>query len=109
MMNAAIVGWGHTRFGKMDALSIEDLIIAAAQEAIGDAGIAPSDIDALWLGQFNSGVIADGFFAPSGTSVQACHAMRERMRLGRLRRVRCAGRHRIGPCQNSVGSWRRED
>ena len=64
MMDAAIVGWGHTRFGKMDALSIEELIIAAAQEAIGDAGISPSDIDALWLGQFNSGLIPDGFCAP---------------------------------------------
>ena len=64
MMNAAMVGWGHTRFGKMDALSIEDLIVAAAQEAIADAGISPADIDALWLGQFNSGLIPDGFCAP---------------------------------------------
>ena len=63
-MNAAIVGWGHTRFGKIDAMSIEDLIIAAAREAIADAAVTPADIDALWLGQFNSGLIPDGFCAP---------------------------------------------
>jgi acetyl-CoA C-acetyltransferase len=48
----------------MDALSIEDLIVAAAKEAIADAGITASQIDALWLGQFNSGLIPDGFCAP---------------------------------------------
>ena len=38
--DAVIVGWGHTRFGRMDALSLEDLIAAAAREAIQDAGIS---------------------------------------------------------------------
>jgi acetyl-CoA C-acetyltransferase len=64
MTDAVMVGWGHTRFGKMDALSIEDLIVAAAKEAISDAGISPGEIDGMWLGQFNSGLIPDGFCAP---------------------------------------------
>jgi acetyl-CoA C-acetyltransferase len=61
MTNAFIVGWGHTKFGKLDAWSLEDMIVAAAREAIGDAGLAAGDIDAVWLGQFNSGLIPDGF------------------------------------------------
>ncbi|MCB2107126.1 MAG: thiolase domain-containing protein [Rhodobacteraceae bacterium] len=60
-MNPIIVGWGHTKFGKHDALDIEDLIAMAAREAIDHAGVAPGDIDAVWLGQFNSGLVPDGF------------------------------------------------
>ena len=56
-----IVGWGHTRFGRQDALGLEDLIWAAAREAIDSAGIDAADIDAVWLGHFNSGLVADGF------------------------------------------------
>jgi acetyl-CoA C-acetyltransferase len=59
--DAFIVGWGHTKFGKQDALSLEDMILAAAREAISDAAIDPSDIDAVWLGHFNSGLLPDGF------------------------------------------------
>ncbi|MBP8672360.1 MAG: thiolase domain-containing protein [Sphingobium sp.] len=59
--DAVIVGWGHTRFGRMDALSLEDLIAAAAREAIQDAGIGASEIDAVWLGHFNSGMVPDAF------------------------------------------------
>jgi acetyl-CoA C-acetyltransferase len=58
---AAIVGWGHTKFGKLDALSLEDLIQAAAREALADAGISGADVDAVWLGHFNSGLVPDGF------------------------------------------------
>lgn len=58
---AAIVGWGHTKFGKHDALDLEDLIVAAAREALTSAGIPASTIDAVWLGHFNSGMVPDGF------------------------------------------------
>lgn len=61
--HVAIVGWGHTPFGRFDALSIEDLIVQAAHEAIADAGIDPAEIDAVWLGHFNSGLVPDGFCA----------------------------------------------
>ncbi|MBL4908259.1 MAG: acetyl-CoA acetyltransferase [Sneathiella sp.] len=60
-MDARIVGWGHTPFGRLEGKSLEDLIIEAAQEAISHAGIPPKDIDAIWLGNFNSGMVPDGF------------------------------------------------
>ncbi|WP_169568292.1 acetyl-CoA acetyltransferase [Sneathiella limimaris] len=60
-MDAKIVGWGHTPFGKHEDKTIEDLIITAAKEAIDHAGLEPSDIDSIWLGHFNSGMVPDGF------------------------------------------------
>jgi acetyl-CoA C-acetyltransferase len=59
-MTAAIVGWGHTPFGKLEG-SLEDLIVAAAREALSDAGMTGHDIDAVWLGNFNAGMVPDGF------------------------------------------------
>lgn len=61
MNQAVIVGWGHTPFGKLDTLSLEDLIVCAARQAIANAGLDARDIDAVWLGHFNSGLVADGF------------------------------------------------
>lgn len=60
-MEPLIVGWGHTRFGRHEDLSIEDLIHAAAREALEDSGLPASDVDAVWLGHFNSGMVPDGF------------------------------------------------
>lgn len=56
-----IVGWGHTKFGRHDALSIEDLILMASREALLSAGIAADEVEAVWLGHFNSGMVPDGF------------------------------------------------
>ena len=55
-----IVGWGHSRFGKLDE-DLERLIAAVTREAIADAEVDPYEIDAIWLGHFNSGLIGDGF------------------------------------------------
>ena len=60
-MEAVIVGWGHTKFGKLDALSLEDLIQQAGSEALDNAGVEASHVDAVWLGHFNSGLVEDGF------------------------------------------------
>ncbi len=57
----SIVGSGHTKFGRLDALTLEDLIVQASQEAISEAGIEPAQIDAVYLGHFNSGLVSDGF------------------------------------------------
>ncbi|WP_443750172.1 thiolase domain-containing protein [Asticcacaulis solisilvae] len=59
-MTAAIVGWGHTPFGKLEG-SLEDLVVTAAREALADAGLSGQDIDAVWLGNFNAGMTPDGF------------------------------------------------
>lgn len=63
-MRAAIVGWGHTQFGRLDGMSIEDLIVAATREAVIDAGLTGEEIDAVWLGHYNCGLIPDGFCSP---------------------------------------------
>ena len=62
-MDAFIVGWGHTKFGKFDAVSLEDLIRDASIQALRDAEVEGADIDGVWLGNFNAGLIPDGFCA----------------------------------------------
>jgi acetyl-CoA C-acetyltransferase len=56
-----IVGWGHTPFGKLDGLSIEQLIRDAALPAIASAGLEPSEIDAIFVGHFNGGFVRQDF------------------------------------------------
>jgi acetyl-CoA C-acetyltransferase len=60
-MDARIVGWGHTPFGRLEDKSLEDLITDAAGEALSHAGLEARDVDAIWVGHFNSGLVADGF------------------------------------------------
>ena len=59
-MKSLIVGWGHTKFGRLD-MSLEELIQSAAREALVSAGIEARDVDAMWLGHFNSGLVEDAF------------------------------------------------
>lgn len=56
-----IVGWGHTKFGRLDTMDLEALIQAAARGAMASADIGADAIDAMWLGHFNSGLVPDGF------------------------------------------------
>ncbi|WP_158970444.1 acetyl-CoA acetyltransferase [Chachezhania sediminis] len=60
-MEPCITGWGHTKFGALKDQGLEDLIIAAAREALDHAGVAARDVDGIWLGHFNSGMVPDGF------------------------------------------------
>ena len=62
-MDASIVGWGHTRFGRLEGETLESLIVGAAREALADAGIAAAQVDGIWLGNFNAGLVPDGFAA----------------------------------------------
>ncbi|WP_281783581.1 acetyl-CoA acetyltransferase [Sinimarinibacterium flocculans] len=59
-MNACIVGWGHTPFGR-SALSLEELITTVTREALADAGVDAADVDAIWLGHFNGGFVPMNF------------------------------------------------
>src|SRR5262244_3257737 len=62
-MTAGIIGWAHTPFGRLDAETVESLIVRAATDALTDAGIAPSDVDEIVLGHFNAGFSPQDFTA----------------------------------------------
>lgn len=51
----AIIGMGCTSFGEHWDKSTNDMLVEAAYEALGDAGLAPGDIQAYWLGTCASG------------------------------------------------------
>ncbi|EIE49782.1 acetyl-CoA acetyltransferase [Salipiger aestuarii] len=56
----SIVGAGHTKFGRLTE-NLEEMIVAVTREAVEDAGVDPGQIDAVFLGHFNSGLVSDGF------------------------------------------------
>ncbi|NRB34068.1 MAG: thiolase domain-containing protein [Rhodobacteraceae bacterium] len=109
-MDAKIVGWGHTPFGALE-MGLEDLIQAAAAEAIDTAGIDPAEIDGIWLGHFNSGMVPDAFasslvlglddslrFTPATRVENACasgsaavYAARDAIRAGSAKTVLAIG------------------
>jgi len=62
-MNACIVGWAHTAFGRLEGETVESLIARVAGEALADAAIAPRDVDEILLGHFNAGFSAQDFTA----------------------------------------------
>ena len=62
-MNACIVGLAHTPFGKLDAESVESLIVRVAKDALADAGIEAADVDEIFLGHFNAGFSPQDFTA----------------------------------------------
>ena len=62
-MTACIVGWAHTPFGRLDAETVESLIVRVANEALTDAGIGPADVDEIVLGHFNAGFSPQDFTA----------------------------------------------
>ncbi|UNK46271.1 acetyl-CoA acetyltransferase [Arthrobacter sulfonylureivorans] len=56
-----LTGWGHSPFGKLADETLESLIVGVAREAIANAGLEPGQIDEVYLGQFNSGMVPLGF------------------------------------------------
>ena len=73
-MTGCIVGWSHGKFGKHDARDVESLIIEVTVAALADAGIAPQDVDAIFLGTFNAGFVRQDF--PASLVLQAHEAFR---------------------------------
>jgi acetyl-CoA C-acetyltransferase len=74
MTEAAIVGWAHTPFGKLDDPDAESLIGRVARAAIEDAGIAPAEIGAIFVGHFNNGFSRQDF--PSSLVFQSIPELR---------------------------------
>ncbi|TJW12654.1 MAG: thiolase domain-containing protein [Mesorhizobium sp.] len=62
-MTACIVGWAHSRFGKLEGETLESLITKVASEALDHAGIGPDEVDEIVLGHFNAGFSAQDFTA----------------------------------------------
>jgi len=75
MTEACIIGWAHSPFGKReDAPDLESLIAGVARAAIDDAGIAPEDVDAGFVGVFGEGFTPQGF--PSSLVLQSVPELR---------------------------------
>ncbi len=69
-----IIGWAHTRFGKLDGETLESLVVRVAADAVADAGLEPADIDEIVVGHFNQGLDPQGF--PASLALQADGALR---------------------------------
>ncbi|MFG1375653.1 acetyl-CoA acetyltransferase [Xanthobacter autotrophicus] len=52
---AAIVGWAHSPFGKLEDADTEALMGRVAGAAIEHAGLSPVDVDSIHVGVFNAG------------------------------------------------------
>jgi len=63
-----LTGWGHSKFGKLPEETLESLIVQVTTEAITNAGIEPGQIDEIYLGQFNTGMMSLAF--PSSLALQ---------------------------------------
>src|SRR5580698_2886336 len=74
MTEACIVGWAHSPFGKLEDPDVESLIGRVAGQAVADAGIAPGDVDAIFVSLFNNGFSAQDF--PSSLVLQSLPELR---------------------------------
>jgi acetyl-CoA C-acetyltransferase len=68
-MAVCMVGWGHTKFGKLEDRGIEELLVEAANEALADAGVEASEIDAIYIGTFNAGMSEQDFISSMALQV----------------------------------------
>jgi acetyl-CoA C-acetyltransferase len=74
MTEAAIVGWAHTPFGKLDDPDAESLIGRVAGAALDHAGVAAHEIGAIFVGHFNNGFQKQDF--PSSLVFQSVPELR---------------------------------
>lgn len=72
-MTACIVGWAHTRFGRLDE-DVEAHVVRVAIDAMADAGVEPRDVDAIYLSTHNGGFVRQEF--PGCLVLQADPALR---------------------------------
>ena len=68
-MTTCMVGWSHTPFGKLADDDVESLVVRATRAALADASLQASDVDAIFVGQFNGGFASQDF--PASLVLQA--------------------------------------
>ena len=64
----AVLGWAHTKFGRLNDETLESLIGRVATQAIAHAGLDIDDIDEVVISHFNQGMDPQGF--PSSLPIQ---------------------------------------
>lgn len=60
-MGVCIIGWAHSPFGRLDDIDLESLVIDVSRYALQDAEVAAADIDGIWLGHLNGGLVPEIF------------------------------------------------
>ncbi|RZN11886.1 acetyl-CoA acetyltransferase [Bradyrhizobium genosp. SA-3] len=70
MTRARIVGWAHTPFGKLEDPDVESLIARVSGAALDHAGVAPAEVDGIFVGVMNNGFSKQGF---EGAQVALAH------------------------------------
>ncbi|KAB1069882.1 acetyl-CoA acetyltransferase [Methylobacterium planeticum] len=63
MTRACIVGWAHTPFGKLEDPDVESLMARVSGAALAHAGVAPEQVDGIYVGVMNNGFSKQGFEA----------------------------------------------
>jgi acetyl-CoA C-acetyltransferase len=136
MTDACIVGWAHSNFGKLEDHDIESLLALVSRAAIEDAGVAPAEIDGVFVGVFNNGFSKQDFpsslvmqsvpelrFKPAtryenacATGTAAVHAARDWISAGRGRIALVVGAEKMTATPGAVvgdillnASYRREE
>ena len=61
MSEPLIVGWAHTKFGKSEAPDTLALMREVALPALDHAGLAPGEVDGLFVGVYNNGFSKQDF------------------------------------------------
>ncbi|TVO67699.1 acetyl-CoA acetyltransferase [Denitromonas ohlonensis] len=72
-MQAAMVGWAHTRFGRLDDETLESLVLRVTTEALADAGVPADEVDSIHIGNLG-GFDAQSF--PAALPLQAAPGLR---------------------------------
>ncbi|HEY7804280.1 MAG TPA: acetyl-CoA acetyltransferase [Orrella sp.] len=121
MTTPMIVGWGHTKFGKHDAVDIEALIREAGMAAIESSGFDVTDIDGVFVGTFNGGFVPQDFagamvgvaipelrHVPAARLENACatgsaaiYSAMDAMLAGRMKRVLVVGYEKMNTLPNA--------
>ncbi len=73
-MAQCMIGWAHSKFGRLETETLESLIVRVSVDAIAHAGLEPKDIDQIFVGTMNAGMDPQGF--PSSLVLQADPSLR---------------------------------